>query len=108
MADEEPKVNGAMWPMVIKLRKKVQGGDGEEVDELKFREPTASDIERCGDPVTIDFMSSDTPKLTYNEKSMSAMMSLLANVPPSTIRKMNTKDYENAKIMLTGPFMPDL
>jgi hypothetical protein len=108
MADETAPANGAsVWPIVLKLRKMVIA-NGEETKELRFREPTPADVERCGDPVNIDFMSGDTPKINYDPKAMSMMMAILAGVPPSTIKQMHIKDWESAKLMLTGPFMPDL
>jgi Phage tail assembly chaperone proteins, E, or 41 or 14 len=111
MADEPktdpPKVNGVESPLVVTLRKAITIGD-EEIKELKFREPTAADIERCGNPVNIDFLSGETPKMTFDAKAMSAMMSTLAAVPPSTIKKLNTRDWNSAAWGLASFFMPDL
>ena len=112
MADEQEEdrakpVNGAQSAdIIVKLRKSVIA-HGDEINELKFREPTAGDIEKCGNPVNIDFHS-DTPKMTFNEKAMSAMMAQLAAVPPSTIRQMNTRDWNTAAWNLASFFMPDL
>jgi hypothetical protein len=99
--------NGAgTWPLIMKLRKPVIA-NGEEVNELKFREPTPADVESCGDPVTWDlFNGLEQPVPIYNVKAMSAMMSRLAAVPPSTIKALHIKDWEFAKYMLTGPFAP--
>jgi len=110
MADEESKtdakpVNGA--ELLVSLRKSIMA-HGDEIKELKFREPTAGDIERCGNPVNIDFISGDTPKMTFDAKAMSAMMSLLANVPPSTIKQMHPRDWNSAAWSLANFFMPDL
>ena len=109
MADEpetEAKtVNGA--EIVITLRKSIIA-HGDEVKELKFREPTAGDIERCGNPVNIDFFSGETPKMTFDAKAMSAMMSLLATVPPSAIKQMHPRDWNSAAWGLASFFMPDL
>jgi hypothetical protein len=107
MAEETTGANGATSPLVVKLRKPIIA-NGEEVSELKFREPTAGDIERAGNPVNIDFISGDTPKLTFESKSMSAMMSILAAVPPSTIKQMHPKDWNTAAWNLANFFMPDL
>lgn len=111
MADEakaETKaVNGVeITEIVVPLRKPVMA-HGDEVKELKFREPTAADIEACGNPVNIDFFNGK-PKMTFNERSMSAMMSQLAAVPPSTIKTMNTRDWNTAAWELASFFMPDL
>lgn len=113
MADEEqvqeaaPKKNGATSPLIIALRKPVVA-NGDEVSELKFREPTAGDIERTGNPVNIDMMSGETPKVTFDAKSMTQMMALLATVPPSTIRQMHPRDWNTAAWSLASFFMPEL
>lgn len=106
---EEPPVNGAPvveWPKVLKLRKAVPA-NGEDVTELTFREPTVDDIIRCGDPVRLDYFSGE-PKIVYNDSAVSAMMSTLAAVPPSTIKKLAMKDWKNGRLMLTIPFLEDL
>lgn len=107
MAEETKGANGATSPLVVKLRKPIIA-NGEEVSELSFREPTAGDIERAGNPVNIDFISGDTPKLAFEAKSMSAMMAILAAVPPSTIKQMHPKDWNTAAWNLANFFMPDL
>lgn len=105
---DESEVNGVKSePLVVKLRKPVIA-NGDEVNELRFREPTAGDIEKCGNPVSIDFMSGDTPKLSFDAKSMTQMMAMLAAVPPSTIRQMHPRDWNSAAWSLTSFFMPDL
>jgi len=107
--DQQPKANGAAGPIIVKLRKPVHGGDGVEVNELKFREPTAADIERCGNPVNLDFMSgSETPKMSFDVKAMSAMMSTLAAVPPSSIKQLHTRDWNTAAWSLATFFLPDM
>ena len=101
---EKPKINGeAFEPIVIKLRNKIIA-NGEEVDEITFREPTAADIERVGNPVNID----PEYKVTFDSKAMTQMMSILAAVPPSTIRQMKTKDWNTAAWSLASFFLPDL
>lgn len=107
MADEaEIKSNVATSPIVVKLRKPIIA-NGDEVSELSFREPTAADIERTGNPVNIDFIG-DRYKVTFDAKAMTQMMSLLATVPPSTIRQMHPKDWNTAAWDLAGFFTPDL
>jgi hypothetical protein len=105
---ETKQANGAATAdIVITLRKPVMA-HGDEIKELRFREPTAGDIEKCGNPVSLDFNSGDTPKMSFDTKAMSAMMSTLAAVPPSTIRQMNPRDWNNAAWNLASFFMPDL
>ena len=111
MAEEQdkveiPKANGAVSPIIVKLRKAVPA-DGDEVMELTFREPTAGDIDRVGNPVMIDPFG-DVPKYSFDSKMMTAMMSVLAAVPPSTIKRMHPKDWNNAAWLLLNFFTPDL
>ena len=113
MADNEPVetkiTNGVTSPIVIKLRKSIIA-NGDEVKELTFREPTAGDIERVGNnPVNIEQIG-ETGKLkvTFDAKAMSHMMSILAAVPPSTVRQMHPKDWNTAAWELASYFMPDL
>lgn len=104
---EKPKENGVSSSIVIQLRKSVIA-NGDEVKELSFREPTAADIERVGNPVNVDMLSGDVPKLSFDAKAMTQMMGLLAAVPPSTIRQMHTRDWNTAAWQLASFFMPDL
>jgi hypothetical protein len=104
---EAKTVNGAESTDIVIVLRKAVIAHGDEVKELRFREPTAGDIEKCGNPVNIDFFSGK-PKMTFNEVAMSAMMSQLAAVPPSTIRSLNTKDWNTAAWELASFFMPDL
>jgi hypothetical protein len=103
--EEAKHVNGASTAdeLVIKLGKPVIA-HGDEINELRFREPTAADIEACGSPVTIDFLNQSEPKMIYETKAMFAMMSRLAAVPPSTIKSMRTKDWEYAALALAHRF----
>ena len=71
------------------------------------REPTAGDIERCGNPVLVDW-TADPPKISYDAKSMTQMMATLAVVPPSTIRQMHPRDWETIALRLCPFFLPDL
>jgi hypothetical protein len=102
-------VNGkvANNSLTLKLSKPVIA-NGDEVNELTFREPTAGDIERIGNPVLLDLMSGDTPKVTFDAKAMTQMMALLATVPPSTIRQMTTRDWNTGAWSLCRFFMPEL
>lgn len=105
--EEVKKPNGQFEPVVVKLRKPIMVGE-EEITQLTFREPTAADIERCGNPVNIDFMGGETPKITFEAKSMSAMMSALSGVAPPILRKLNTRDWNSAAWNLASFFLPDM
>ena len=78
---------------------------GEKVTVLRWREPTGGDIERAGNPIIVDFFG-EKPSLTFNEKKMSAMMSLLAAVPPSGIKQLTAGDWNSIAWKLVRFFMP--
>jgi hypothetical protein len=103
--DEPKQANGAeVSDLVVQLRKPVVA-HGDEVRELTFREPTAADIEACGSPILFDpFAPEGTPKAKIEHRNMFAMMSRLAGVPPSTIKMMNTRDWEYAANVLAYRF----
>jgi len=90
--------------LVVPLTKKVKV-DGEEVDKLSFREPTGGDIETAGNPVILNFQQGTW---SYEPKSMTQMMSLLAAVPPSTIRSLSPIDWNTIAVQLAPNFIPDL
>jgi tail assembly chaperone E/41/14-like protein len=104
---EAPMGNGKAGEIRSALRKPIQA-NGEEVSELVFREPNGGDIERAGNPVIVDVFSGDTIKLTFDEKKMTAMMSRLAAVPPSSIRQLHPKDWNSIAWQLVHFFTPDL
>ena len=79
---------------------------GETLKVLRVREPTGLDIERCGVPIVIDF-SIDPPKLTFDEKKMAAMISMLAAIPASSVRSMSPKDWVSVAWGIAGFFTPN-
>jgi hypothetical protein len=78
---------------------------GEEITALRWREPTGGDIERAGNPVYLDF-SGEKPSITFNEKKMAAMISLLAGIPPSSVRMLSAKDWNAIAWKLFRFFTP--
>jgi Phage tail assembly chaperone proteins, E, or 41 or 14 len=78
---------------------------GEEVRYLEWREPTAGDIERAGNPIVVDFFG-EKPSLTFNEKKMSAMISELCRIPPSSVRQLTAGDWNSIAWKLVRFFMP--
>jgi hypothetical protein len=107
MTDDDPKkpeVNGATTSdLIVTLRKPVIA-HGDEVKELKFREPTAADIEAIGSPITFNAFAEEGQRTKIEVKIMFAMMSHLAAVPPSTIKQMNAKDWEYTANLLAFRF----
>jgi len=98
------KVNGVA--SITQVLTKSVIANGEEVTELIFREPTAGDIERIGsNPVNLD-TSQDPPRMVFDARSMTQMMSVLAAVPPSTIRAMSPNDWNTIAWRLSHFFLP--
>jgi len=102
--EAQAKINGFDGRLI--LRKAVIA-NGESTTELIFREPTGGDIERIGNPITVGIYE-NTPKLHFEAQTMTLMMAHLAGVPPSTIRSMHPKDWENGAWKLANFFMPDM
>jgi hypothetical protein len=78
---------------------------GEEVTELRFREPRGSDISAVGNPVILD-MVSDPPRVTHDERKMAAMMSRLSGMTPQDIDKLGPQDWTSCAWLLTNFFVP--
>jgi hypothetical protein len=93
------------WNGLLSLRKPINAF-GDTVTEIKFREPTAGDIERIGNPITIALYENN-PKMHFEAQTMTMMMAHLAGVPPSTIRQMHPRDWNNGAWKLANFFMPD-
>jgi len=80
---------------------------GEKIDVLRWREPTGGDIEKAGVPITMDFFG-EKPTIAFNEKKMSAMISVLCQIPPSSVRQLTAGDWQAVAWKLTRFFMPRL
>jgi hypothetical protein len=91
--------------ITVKLRKAVIA-HGDLVNELTFRAPTGGDIMALGEvyPIIIDWVAG---QCRVNPNAMGQMMSVLAMVPPSTIRNLAGKDWSNCAHALMGFFPPD-
>ncbi|WP_177176959.1 phage tail assembly protein [Faunimonas pinastri] len=90
----------------MKLKRPVEGPNG-EIAELVFREPTGADIQRHGNPVNLDLINGD-PKISYEAKAMTAMLSALANVPPFVIGRITASDWNTCALAISGFFLPDM
>lgn len=106
-ATVEVQPASADGPLKIFLRKAIPA-NGEDVMELTFREPTGGDIDQVGNPVLLDLFSGETVKISFDARIMTNMMSRLAAVPPSSIRKMHPKDWNTAAYSLVNFFTPEL
>jgi len=90
--------------VVINLTTPVQA-HGEMLKALKFRRPTGGDIMALGDayPIHIDWT---TGQVRPNPPAMGEMMSVLAAVPPSTIKALDAEDWSTCAHALMGFFPP--
>ena len=84
---------------VLKLDTPIEVGN-ETVAELRFKEPTVLQIEKCGMP----FRFSDG-ELTVDTAVCSKYISVLAEIPPSTVRNMSPKDFMRASLIVTRFFV---
>src|SRR5262245_1556974 len=104
-----PDMNGAQVeidPFSFKLSKPIQA-HGQEISILRWREPTAGDIERAGNPIIVDLFG-EQPRLTFDERKMSGMMSVLAQVPPSSVKQLSASDWNTIAWKMVRFFMPAL
>ncbi len=106
--EEQAKVNDSEPFLGLPILRKPIQASGEELTQLKFREPTAADIEACGNPIIMDVIGHETPKIVFDTKVMTSMMARLAAVPPSSIRQLHSKDWNSAAWVLANFFVPDL
>ena|SRR5215475_14363809 len=92
------------WPIVVRLlHKSIRGNNHEEITELKFREPTGGDINRCGNPCRINFEGD----VIIDEKKMSLIMANLSGVLSPLLEKMDPRDWTSCAYRLRGFFLPD-
>lgn len=78
---------------------------GEQVKEFTLREPTGADVIAVGNPIQFDPIS-DPPRVLVDDKRMAAMISRLADVPPSSVAKLKPKDLISLGWLLTSFFVP--
>jgi hypothetical protein len=102
------KVDAAAPPstdIVVTLNKPVMA-NGEMVKTLTFREPTGNDMLQLGEkwPINIDWQ---TGAVSPNPAVMGNVISVLAAVPPSTVKALAGKDFATCSHRLMGFFVPD-
>ena len=99
----EPEV-AETWPVKVKLlHKPTRNAKNELVHELSFREPTAGDINRCGNPVRFN----QDGDVLIEERKMSMMMSALAGIHYPFIEALDPRDWNSAAYRLRGFFIPN-
>jgi hypothetical protein len=93
-----------IWPIKVKLvHKPIHDQNGRELAELSFREPTAGDINRCGNPVrlTSDFDAA------IDERKMTLMIAALSGVLSPMLDKMDPRDWNSCAYRLRTFFLPE-
>jgi hypothetical protein len=86
------------------LSKPIHAED-KSLTELVLREPTTDDVIKAGDPVKFDPIS-DPPSMDFDDARMAKMLSRLAEIPPSSIAKLATKDFAQLKWIIAPFFVP--
>jgi len=94
-------------PMEHRLQKPIRA-NGEDVQVLRWREPTAGDIERAGNPIALEFNGTDFPTMSFNEKKMNNMISVLCAIPPSSVKMIPAGEWQAIAYKLSRFFMPTM
>ena len=97
-----PEETKDVWPIVVKLSKPIVDQNNRQVTELSFREPTAGDINRCGNPVKWAGF-----EWSFEERKMTMMIANLSGVLHPMLEKMTSKDWTNCAYSLLRFFVPD-
>ena len=90
--------------ITIDLNTPVQA-HGETLKKMTFRRPTGGDLIAIGDhyPININYQ---TGEVLPNAPAMGEMMTILAAVPMSTIKQMDSDDFATCAWALMGFFSP--
>ncbi len=94
----------------VKLTKPIQS-EGAEITALNIREPIGEDVAICGYPLRIYLSNDDTDVDAKKEQEakidtvvLTKLTARLANVPPSTIKRLCLKDYQKVVDVIMGFF----
>jgi hypothetical protein len=79
---------------------------GEDVSVLKMRKPTGADLLRIGNPVKFSPFS-DPPQIEHDYAKVVAMVARLANVPSSSLERLETDDLTALAWVITPFFTPN-
>jgi Phage tail assembly chaperone proteins, E, or 41 or 14 len=92
------------WPIKVKLvHKPIRDQNNQELKELTFREPTAGDINRCGNPVRL----TDDYDAVIDERKMTLIMANLSGVLSPMLDKMDPRDWNSCAYRLRTFFLPE-
>lgn len=102
------------WPLVIPLRHKpIKRSEVDIVSELKFREPTAFDLIKCGgNPCRLEVSEMLTGNRvvyswTIDDSRMMRLMANLCGVLEPQLQRMDPRDYATCAYKLRYFFIPD-
>jgi hypothetical protein len=104
-APKKPEKPAEDTPALVHVLRKPVTSFGEQLTELRFREPTGADITASGVPVILD-MASDPPRVLHDASKMSDMMARLSGVSPQTIGALGPQDWVSCAWLLTPFFVP--
>jgi hypothetical protein len=93
------------WPITVQLLyRSVKNDKGEEVWNLTFREPRASEINRIGNPTRMLWDG----EIIIEERKMTYIMGALCGILPPLLEAMDPRDWNSCAYRLRKFFLPDL
>ena len=93
------------WPVRVKLlHKQVRNNRNEPVDELVFREPTAGDINRYGNPCRIGIDG----EVLFDEQKMLRVIAALSGILLPNLEQMDPRDWNSCAYRLRSFFLPEV
>ena len=93
------------WPIRVKLlHKQVRNNRNEPVDELVFREPTAGDINRYGNPCRIGIDG----EVLFDEQKMLRVIAALSGILLPNLEQMDPRDWNSCAYRLRSFFLPEV
>ena len=85
------------------LYKPIRTEKGEVVNSLTFREPTAGEINRIGNPTRILWDG----EVIIEERKMTFIMAALCGLLPPTLNQLDPRDWNSCAWKLRSFFLPD-
>lgn len=102
--DTEPAEPVETWPIKVRLmHKPIFGNQHQEVRELSFREPTAADINRHGNPCRFN----QDGDMVIDERKMTMIMASLSGILSPFLERMDPRDWNSCAYRLRYFFLPD-
>jgi hypothetical protein len=103
--EELPPPVAQTWPITVRLiHKPIRDNQNLLIKELKFREPTGGDINRCGNPCRIN-LDGD---VIIDERKMTLIMANLSGVLSPLLDAMDPRDWNSCAYRLRNFFLPEV